>query len=128
MKDFDYYKTNIHEYPNRFEYRKKLIDEIDNTPLTKEQHKVELDKVDGKVRDWFKEAMKPHSAEASKLDREFWADCREELGYDKYLNETGVAMLERQAYEDGHAYGYSEVFSKLQDLEQFVDEIRRHLS
>lgn len=128
MKDFDYYKTNQYKHPNRFKYKKKLIDEIDNTPLTKDQRKAELDKVDERVREWFKEEVKPHNIESSRLEKEFWADCRCHFAYDQYLTSEGVALLEYKAYEEGHSHGYAEVFSKLEDFEQFIDEIRKHLS
>ena len=127
MKEFDYYKTNPHEYPNRFEYRKKLIDEIDNTPLTKDQRKAELDKVDERVREWFKEAVKPHSTEASRLESEFWQDCRDDLGYPSYLDEAGVGIIEHEAYEEGHAYGFSQVFSELEKLDEFLTKIKDHI-
>lgn len=127
MKDFDYYKTNPHKYPNRFEYKKKLIDEIDNTPLTKDQRKAELDKVDERTREWFKEAVMPHNAEASRLESEFWQDCRAELEYSSYLDETGMGIIEHWAYEDGHAYGFSQVFSELEKLDEFLTKIKGHI-
>lgn len=125
MKDFDYYSDrNVKaEYPDRRGYKKKLIEEIDNTPMTTDQRTAAMSKVEQRVREWFNEAVKPYYKERNRLAEEFWKDAREELGYDQYLNDDGVRALEAKAWEDGHSAGFSEVFCHLQELESFVEDI-----
>lgn len=61
--------------------------------------------------------------ERNRLKVEFWTDCRLNLGYDKWLTERGVRVLEGKAWEMGHSAGYSEVYDYLCDLVDFVREI-----
>ena len=69
------------------------------------------------------ELNKPYYAAKRQRDAEFYADARKTLGYDKFLNEEGVAYLEGQAYEMGHSLGYSEIYYKLSELAELAEKI-----
>lgn len=121
MKEFDYYSRNPEKYHDSFSIKKQLIEQINNEPLTVTQREGKLKNVSKEAIQIAKELNAPYFLEASKLDMEFWDDARESLEYKSLLTPTGVQKLESKAYEDGHAYGYAEVYSKLQDL---LEEIK----
>jgi hypothetical protein len=62
----------------------------------------------------------------SQLTEEFWVDCRADLG-DGYNDATWSVMCS-EAYDQGHAYGCPEIYSKLVDISSFVDRIRAALT
>lgn len=123
MKSFDYYSTNSVEYPNQSEYRKRLVQVINDTPMTAAERDEALEWVHEEARIWFKEAVKPYREEAARLEREFWQDCRGELGYDSFLNSDGVAALEYAAYERGHSAGYSDIYCCLIELAELAEKL-----
>ena len=127
MKDFDYYSTSSHGYHDSYSIKKELKKELDETSLTVEQRKAREAELSKIAMDKAAELNRPYNQEKRRLDMEFWADAREELGYCGYLDAKGVELLEAKAYEDGHSYGYPEIYSKLVDLEQFLSEIRDHI-
>jgi hypothetical protein len=123
MKPFDYYSTNTVPYPSLQEYKRKRREEIDNTPMTTAEREQAKNKLHVEAKDWFVAASAPYNEERRRLDAEFWADCLAELGYDKFLNNEGCGVLEAEAWERGHAWGYSEVFNCLCGLVDFVTRI-----
>lgn len=124
MKHFDYYSTISTPWPNQIERARERRKEIDDTPMTQAQRVNAHSLVITEVREWFKEAVKPYNQEKARLNAEFWADCREELGYDEFLTDWGVRLVEAEAYERGHSYGYAEIFSALIILVQFVETLK----
>lgn len=117
MKDFDYYRYRADEVlPSLSEKKRELIYDIDQQRLTAEERRVALADAPIKARAWFNEAIKPYREAERKLQEEFWADCREDLGYDKFLGPKGVAALEGKAWEDGHAHGFYDVYNHLSEL------------
>lgn len=123
MKDWSYYKTVSIPYPDRNAIRGEMINEINQNRLTADERKAELNAVSARVSDWFKEAIKPYNEEIKNLEEEFWADCREEFGYDQYLNEEAVKVLEHQAYEDGHSAGFPEIYACLSSLSDLAEKL-----
>ena len=61
-----------------------------------------------------------HQTEDRRIVAEFWADCRKELGYERLMNQNGVAALEKLAWDEGHANGFSEVYLCLCDYLAFA--------
>lgn len=108
-------------------YKRELIDQINSERLTAAEREKELKSVPALVRIKRAEMDKSANERQQVLDRKFWSDAREELGYPSYLTPKGVEFLEAKAYEDGHAHGYADIFSKLVDLDEFLREMRDHL-
>lgn len=127
MREFNYYRTNKYEYHDPYTIKRRLKKELDEKPLTVEDRKKQESELQSIATAESRKLNQPYYAEQRRLDDEFWADAREEIGYCGYLDEKGVQILEHRAYEDGHSYGYPEIYSKLVDLEQFIDEIRQHI-
>jgi len=125
MKSFGYYKQTNLPYFGRFDsdYGKKLIKEINDSSMTSQERIDALNGVDVKVRDYCKELNKPYNDAKDRLEAEFWKDAREDLGYTDFLNEVGVSTLESKAWEDGHAYGFHDVYLHLSELTDFARKI-----
>lgn len=126
MKDWDYYskpKAAYFSFEEEKAYKQKLTDEINESKMTAAERTKALAELKGKVRQYETEYNKPYKEEQAKLTDEFWADAREELGYESFLDEDGVTALESKAYEDGHSSGYSEVFCVLGNLVEFAEAI-----
>lgn len=123
MKDFDYYRVpNGHywDYESKTAFRKAFIDEINSTPLTAAEREKKLKEVPSLVREKDAEMNKPARDRQVILDAEFWADAREDCGY---YSDAVWKIICSEAYDQGHAYGYSEIYSKLVDITEFVDKI-----
>jgi hypothetical protein len=130
MKNLDYYsdvKAKYLSYEERKAYEDNLINQINNEKLTLEERKEKLKEVKAKVREYEKEYNKEYSEQVQNLTGEFWQDIREELGYDQILNEDGCRFFESEAYERGHAYGFSSIYSEAQDLMTFLEGVVCHL-
>lgn len=127
MKDWDYYSGNDHEYPDRSAYRAKLKQEINDTPMTAEQRNKALNQLQRKVAEWFTEASQPYEECRMARLNEFWKDCREELGYDEYLEPAGIAALEEAAYERGHGHGFYDIFHALEELDDLARVLVKNL-
>jgi hypothetical protein len=127
MKNWEHYKEPkgivYFGYHEEKAYKENLIAEINNKPLTADQREKELDAVKQQVREHVREQNKPYNIAKGALDQEFWADAKSELGYESFLTTAGVEFLESKAYEDGHAYGFPDIFSKLSDLVEFAEKI-----
>jgi len=132
MKKFEYYNepTGVEHFGYQYEkdYTQKRKDEINNTPMTTADRDKALKELKTEVREHMQEKNKPYNTAGRALVEEFWADAREELGYDGFLTPEGVSKLESKAYEDGHAYGFSDVFSKLDDYTDFARLMIEHSS
>lgn len=129
MQDLDSYRVPNEEYwpyEARKAYERALIDEINLERLTAAERQEKLREVPKRVREKGNEMDKPPREKQRALDAQFWRDAREEIGYDSYLTQEGVSKFEAKAYEDGHAHGYPEVFSKLQDLDEFLCTVKDH--
>lgn len=118
MKDWDEYKVKL-PYPDRKlrkDKQSELVAAIDNAKMTTGERAAAMAGVPREVSTWWETQMAPYQAEEQRLTALFWEDCREDLGYTEFLNETGVAALEKEAYDRGHSAGFSEVHCVLSDL------------
>ena len=126
MKDFDYYRTNKHEYHDTYFVKRNLKKELDQIPLTVEDRKKREVEISSIAIAEAKKLNQPYHVEQQRLQAEFWADAREDIGYDKYLNEEGVNILESAAYDRGHSGGYADTFSVLEKLADLYERLRPH--
>ena len=127
MKDWNYYREPAgipyFGYEETKAFENGLRAEINDKPMTAAQRETALADVKRQVREHAAEQNKPYNEAKAKLEQEFWADAREELGYTDFLNDEGVSALEYKAYEDGHSSGFPEIFCQLQDLVTFAEKI-----
>ncbi len=128
MKDFSYYNSVPDDTPYYGgEYcrniRKKAVEEIDNRPLTTADRVRLLKEIEPEITKQVAELNKSYYEARRKRDAEFYADARESLGYDKFLNETGVALVQGYAYERGHSGGYSEIYYELSEITELLEKL-----
>ena len=129
MKDFEYYRVPNDQYwgwEAKKAFREALEAEINSTPLTAHERTEKLKEVPSVVREKEAEMNKAARDRQSVLTDEFWADARAHLG--DGLNDAAWGVVCSEAYEQGHAYGYPEIFSKLVDITDFIDRLRPHLT
>lgn len=122
MKDFQYYQTSKIAYfskedQNRYKAELKAV--IDNAPMTRAEYDSAIAKLDQDVKKMADEKRRQYRAEAVRLKQEFFKDAQKDLGYASFLDEDGVAELERLAWEEGHSNGFEEVYNKLEGLVDF---------
>ncbi len=123
MKDWKYYSICQAEFHSLSTLQSEMRNEINNQRLTLPEREAKFSAVKDKARETIKVRNKPYLEEQSRLKEEFWHDARVELAYTSLLNGEGTRLLEAKAWEDGHANGFSEVYSHLQDLSDFVVRI-----
>ena len=130
MKPWDQYKPK-EEYPNRnsvvSEYVVERMSALDDIPMTKSQRtKAEKD-LEEEAKKYYQEQRQIYHNSLAAARQDFWNDARNDLGYDVFLDEEGMQIIEYKAWEDGHSYGYSEVFSRLKDLSDLVRRLHPHI-
>jgi len=126
MKDWKYYSNPPAPYFTYTEdkaWRKERMDAIDNSKMTRAEREAAVNGLAKEAAEFAKEYNKEYYEQLSRLDKEFWADAREELRYEEFLSPSAVGKLEYKAYEDGHSSGYSEIHYHLQSFSDFVREI-----
>jgi hypothetical protein len=69
----------------------------------------------------YKELRTKYVEETRRLEGLFYNDICEDFGLDP--NSAKSRKIYAKAYEDGHAYGYSEIYSHFQDLLDFVESL-----
>lgn len=70
------------------------------------------------------ELNKEYYEEEARLTKQFYLDCRVDLGYDRFLTEVGCTMLEGHAWSEGHSNGFSDVHSVLSTLTELLDTLK----
>ena len=123
MKNFDYYSKPHATYPNLRDIKAKLRELINETPMTADQRDVAMGNLCDEGREEFNKQAMPYNVELAKLDAEFWDDAREDIGYDDFLTDKGVLMIQSEAYDRGHSRGFSCVFGELSKLACFAENI-----
>lgn len=126
MKDLTYYSTigiPYFGYDESVAYRNKLITEINDTPMTANDRDAAIKEVKAKVTRHALEQNAQYKQKEGALLDEFWADCREEYDYTRFLTEAGWARLESLAWENGHSGGFSDVYYQLGELCEFAEHI-----
>lgn len=118
--DFDKYefshKRTVPDLVAEFKTVTKKL--IDDTPMTAGEREQALSQLKAEATDYKNKLYRQRAAEYAKLREKFFLDCRAEMGYDKWLTPRGCERLENEAWDEGHSYGYCEVFVYLQ---RFVD-------
>lgn len=130
MKKFEYYnspKTPFFGFEESKRMRNKLIKEIDEKPMTKAERTEAIREVDNTVKKHAEKKNEFYREQCNVLEKEFWNDAREDLGYGKLFNEKGVKAIEHMAYERGHAYGFSSIYNELQEIVDFVKTVIENL-
>ena len=117
MKSWEYYSENPHKLWNIGEVREEQEEKIAQLRLTADERERMLK---GPFSPIVNERNKPYHEFAEQRKQEFWQDCREEIGYDDFLTEEGMKLLEQRAWDEGHSTGLPAVFDRLSDLSDFV--------
>lgn len=65
-------------------------------------------------------ALEAYRKEQKRIDEEFYQDCCDELGIDPKA--ASSEKLFQKAYQDGHGFGYENIYTHLVDLDAFVNE------
>jgi len=132
MKSWTYYRNPTYEngclipyfgYKETQLYKKERLKVIDDELMTAEGRTSATKNLAKEVRELVKDKNAGFNKKLKELEEEFWRDAREDLGYDSFLTEEGVKILEGKAWGEGHSSGYSEVYGCLQDLSEFVISI-----
>ena len=125
MKDWEYYTTTKYQYPDKYQFRRDEIDKISKERLTVKERQDKIKEVESLVNAWYKKESAPYLKEIAKLEREFWGDCRIDLGYNKFLSADAMNAIEAYAWEHGHSHGFSEVYCYLVDIVELAKIIVR---
>lgn len=125
MKSFEYYSQNTKtNYPNKSDYiivyvynKGRLIWE--GSPESFEKKIFDKDVVTQRVVDIlpYKKHLQEYNKEQSELHEEFKRDLFEEFGV---TNHPKVHKMFNYAWEQGHAYGFSDVHSCFSDIVELV--------
>lgn len=120
--DFDKYENKYpyFSYEAERQYKEKLIEEINNTVASGKEIQEMLANVPNKVKELRKKEEAKYANEGNRLYLLFREDALEEAGL-TYLPEDFQGRLFDKAWEDGHSYGYSEVFNYLLGLADLMD-------
>lgn len=124
MKPMEQY-SNV-DYPNKKEYLQSLIDKINADRMTAAEREAALEAAADSAKAWFKLRLREYNDALVEKTKDFWKDCRQDMGYDKFLTENGCQLMEKLAWEKGHANGLSDVHNELCDLADLADELRYH--
>ena len=122
MKDFDENISRV-EMVSEMEIRRELRREIANKPMTESERETAINQSILRARGLAAEANAKHHDDQNRLTELFWHDCREDLGYDRFLTDDGIGTLEAEAWDRGHSAGYSEVYQCLIRLCEFVEKL-----
>jgi hypothetical protein len=108
-------------------YEEELLDQLNNTPLTKADYDLALEKIKERVKDLKTQHLLQDRIETGRLLGEFWIDCEEEFGFSDFPDEV-KEFIHGKAYEEGHAYGFSEIANKYDDLVEFANVCKEAFS
>lgn len=127
MNDLNFWgKVQSGYYVARFvtfdyeDYEKELLDELDNTPLIKADYDLGFAKIKEAINDLKRQHLQEYRNEESRLVSEFFEDCEKEFGFSNFPNRV-KDFIHSKAYEDGHAYGFSEIANKYGELVEFAN-------
>jgi len=107
----DYYQTKK-PYPSKKDFYIKKVCSCCNTE--KEEF----------LKDEYERILKEYQEDNGRLRDEFIRDCFIYYGIE---NHPCRDIIYSQAYDKGHAYGYSEIFTVMSDIVDFVFEIEKNL-
>lgn len=127
MKPWDYYNLKgdyaFHlPFARRYLIRNRLIEKINNTPLTDVRRNELMRRVTRRAQNIAARANRSYYAEQAKRLAELEIDQREAIGYND-LPESVIETIESKAWEQSHAHGLKEVYYHIQDLVAFTRKI-----
>lgn len=112
-------KAQLIQYPKRPLKDGTILDENKSVKWNREQVELSKKKFDDEIT-----AYRRARNDIYRLaEEETYQYIQDELEKDYPL--TKCAYLYQTAYEDGHAYGYQEVFNKIDELIDFMNEMNR---
>ncbi len=123
MRDLDYYTIRNWDLPNKRDLFQVKLRELDEIPMTKKEREDAEKQAQEEVNEIYLKERKKYQEAQNKLDAEFYIDCREDLGYDKFLNEEGCKALESYAYQEGHSGGCGEIYNQLSELTDLAQKL-----
>lgn len=122
MKDWEEYESKK-PFVTTSHLLKGMMEDIDNTRLTKAERDVKIEEAQAKAKVEKEKINDEYREDGQKLRSQFWLDCREDIGYDKFLTNEAVVILECRVWEERQAEGLSNVYSCLVDLAGFVQDL-----
>ena len=118
MKSFDYYNGKHLEWN-----RPPIKPKISNDPCSEEIYKYAREKEAYDLAFYdYSVKKKEYQDKILDLKEEFWNDARLQLLCQSYPDRVWEKVCAK-AWEDGHAYGFHEVYQELCELTDFVDQI-----
>jgi aspartokinase len=126
VKDFEYYQEPEVEYfthADRRDMAAKLQQQIDNERMTLQERQEAVKAAQKEVEAAANAQNALYLARGEELQAEFWADAREELGYNKLFNEEGCKLLESAAWDKDRGYAFEDTFAGLKVQLDFVKQI-----
>lgn len=121
MKDFSYYSDVEMSYPNKTEIKEQIYKEnnFDKFVGTKAQIAEEEKRLKELINKYYVELQTVYLKEKDKKFMEFKKDSFEELGIE---NNPKRDKLFEIAWEKGHSYGYSNVYSNMVELLPLIED------
>lgn len=114
-----YYQTKFLKFDYQ-EYEEELLEQLNNIPLTKAGYDFALGKIKERVKDLKAQHLQEYRNEESRLNHQFRKDCEVAFGFADFPDEV-KDFIHGKAYEEGHAYGFSEIANKYYDLVEFAN-------
>jgi len=108
------------------EYEEELLEQLNSIPLTNADYDLALEKIKGSVKDLKRHHLQQYRNEESRRKHQFYKDCEKEFGFADFPEEV-KNFIHGKAYEEGYAYGFSEIADKYDDLVEFVNVCKEAL-
>lgn len=113
-----YYQAKYPKFDYK-EYEEELIEQLNDMLLTKTSYDLALEKIKESIRDLKTQHLQNYRKEESRLNKEFCKDCEIEFEFSDFPDEV-KDFIHSKAYEEGRAYGSSEIANKYEDLVEFA--------
>lgn len=133
MKEFDHYTTYLTPFfgiQDMAQLEVEIVEAINKAAAKGEITPEERKHAESCTRDCANDVRKNYAtirqAEINDLQKEFFEDARKDLGYENWLTDEGISILEGKAWDDGHKDGYSEVYQQLKELLEFYEDLLKN--
>lgn len=122
----DYKKEIVNKvpYPDYMIIKKQIEEKYANNGYYKLPLKVASDRIDKDAKDEYIAKMKEYNIGENERIQTFKKVAFEDLGYSDWSEKKKDIVFSR-AWDEGHSYGFNEVFNCLSDLIDFVNELER---
>ena len=123
--DFDKYIVLV-QHPATFSkeefgyYKSKA--EIDEAPMSADGRRAAMAGLDAAYKSAKEKVRQAYQKEVAKIRSQFEEDVEVDLGFSHY-SEKAKKAIHAKAWEDGHAYGYGEVYNCYPDILEFAEAI-----